>query len=66
MLTLTDSQIAILTTVAERVPIENEVYCWSGRFARGDDDFRDALTLASVGLCQSDGFVVPTMTAAPK
>jgi hypothetical protein len=38
--------------------------------SRTDDDFRDALQLASVGLCQSDGFVnsrdIPGMAEPPE
>jgi hypothetical protein len=34
--------------------------------SRSDDDFRDALQLASVGLCQSDGFVIPGPARGPR
>ena len=58
MLTLTDEQVKILTTVAQNIPIEKRGLLLERTAAlmkfrsRSDADFRDALTLATVGLVQ--------------
>lgn len=64
MLTLTDAQVRILTETAAKVPIEKRSLLLERVGAilkfrsRSDDDFQDAITLASVGLIQYDGFVI--------
>ena len=71
MISLTDSQIAILKAVAAIVPVEKRDLLLQRTAAllalmkfrsRTDDDFRDAVIFASTGLCQSDGFVIPGMS----
>lgn len=59
MLMLTDSQVAILKSVAATVPLEKRDLLLQRTAAlmkfrsRSDDDFRAALTLATAGLIQS-------------
>jgi hypothetical protein len=62
MWTLTDEQVQILTTVAQNVPVEKRSLLLERTAAlmkfrsRSDQDFKDAVQLASVGLIQSDDF----------
>ena len=57
MLTLTDAQVKILTAVAQNISVEKRslllertAALMKFRNRRSDDDFKDAVTLASVGL----------------
>ena len=65
MMALTDTQIAILKSVAEHIPVEKRDLLLRRTAAmmkfrsRTDDDLRECLTLATVGLVQADGFVIP-------
>jgi len=57
---LTDAQVQILTTVAERVPLEKRNLLVERTAAlmkfrwRNDESFREAVMLAAVGLVQRD------------
>jgi len=63
MLTLSDEQVNILTTVAQAVPVEKRTLLLERTAAlmkfrpRTNESFREAVSLATVGLIQYDGFV---------
>jgi hypothetical protein len=65
MLMLSDEQVRILTTVAERIPVEKRTLLLERtaaimkfRSRSSVRDFEDAVALASVGLTRSDGFAI--------
>ena len=66
MMTLTDEQKKILTTVAQNVPVEKRTLLLERTEAlmkfrpRSDESFLEAVTLACAGLVQQfDGYVIP-------
>ena len=65
MMVLTDAQYETLRTMAAKLEPDKRDLLLQRTAAilkfrsRSDSDFREAVTLASVGLVQADGFVIP-------